>query len=61
LWGQSAASEDFQKAFDAANTGSRTTAKKAESGRKDNPKNSPKTLDNLFDLWVYGVSNTNSR
>jgi aminopeptidase N len=50
-WGQAAASEDFQKAFAAISGGnSRTGKKKADAG-----KNSAKTVDSLFSLWVYGV------
>jgi aminopeptidase N len=45
-WGQAATSEDFQRAFEAGNAG-----KKARNGK------SKTTLDNLFDMWVYGISN----
>jgi aminopeptidase N len=55
-WGQAATSEDLQKAFDA--TGNRSPAKKSASRGKNNAKNGPKPLDNLFDLWVYGIANT---
>jgi hypothetical protein len=58
-WGRAAASEDLQKAFDAVNTGNGSTGKEGgASKRKKNSKNTPKPLDNLFDLWVYGVPNT---
>jgi aminopeptidase N len=62
-WGRAATSEDLQKAFDAANTGNRGTGKKVGApGRRNNPQNSPKTLDSLFDLWVYGIiPNTKSK
>jgi aminopeptidase N len=65
-WGHMASSEDLQKAFDAENTGNRSAAKKGDgaSGRKSkksNAKNTGTPLDNLFDMWVYGISNTTSR
>jgi hypothetical protein len=70
-WGKAAASEDLQRAFDAADTGSVNTGspgtgkKDGASGRRNNrksgAKNSAKPLDNLFDLWVYGISNTTPR
>jgi aminopeptidase N len=49
-WGQAAASEDFQKAFSAIGGGNPRTGKKPAA-----LKNSAKTLDNLFSLWVYGI------
>lgn len=52
LWGQAVTSEDFQKAFEAASGAGRSTGKK---GGVSAPKKGPKTLDNLFDLWVYGI------
>jgi len=51
-WDQAATSEDFQKAFEAINRGNRTTGKKGVVAVR---KNGAKTLDNLFDLWVYGI------
>jgi aminopeptidase N len=61
-WGQAAASEDLQKAFDGVDTGHPETEKKDNaSGRKKNAKASQKPLDNLFDLWVYGLPDTNSK
>jgi aminopeptidase N len=57
-WGQAAASEDLQKALDAANTGSKGGAAEHKKASKSKDKNAPKTLDSLFDLWVYGVPNT---
>jgi aminopeptidase N len=58
-WGRAATSEDLQKAFDAVNTDNGSTGKEAgASKRKKNSKNTPKPLDKLFDLWVYGVPNT---
>lgn len=61
-WGRPAASGDFQRAFDAVNTGDRGAGKKDDpAGRRNKPKNSPKTLDKLFDQWVYGISDTKSR
>jgi len=60
-WGQAATSEDLQKAFDAVNTGNGSTKKEGSaSRRKKNLKNTPKPLDNLFDLWVYGIPNVRS-
>jgi aminopeptidase N len=52
-WGQAASSEDLQKAFDAEDAGASAAPKKGGSKRKA----SPKPLDNLFDLWVYGIPN----
>jgi aminopeptidase N len=52
-WGQAAASEDFQKAFAAISGGNSHTGKKKGA---EAAKNSAKTLDNLFSLWVYGIS-----
>jgi hypothetical protein len=66
-WGHTAYSEDLQKAFDAVNTGNRSTAKKGDgaserkSSRKSSAKNTGTPLDSLFDLWVYGIPNTTSR
>jgi aminopeptidase N len=61
-WGRAAASEDFQRAFDAVDTNSGTRGRKnAGAEGKQNRKNSPKTLDGLFDLWVYGVTDTKSK
>jgi aminopeptidase N len=58
-WGRAVTSEDLQKAFDAVDKGNGTTGKEGSaSRRKKNPKNTPKPLDNLFDLWVYGIPNT---
>jgi hypothetical protein len=60
-WGQAAASEDLQKAFDAVNTGSHVADKRSGGGGKGSKaseKNAPKTVDSLFDLWVFGVPNT---
>lgn len=52
-WGHAATSEDFQKAFEAEDTGSAPKRK----GRGKQAKNAVKPLDNLFDMWVYGISN----
>jgi aminopeptidase N len=61
-WNQTASSEDFQHAFGAMSLGKPNTGKKSGSERKNSgkkeQKNSPKTLDSLFDLWVYGMPNT---
>ncbi len=55
-WDRAATSEDIQKAFDAVNPGSANAGKEASAARrKKNPKNPPKPLDSLFDLWVYGI------
>jgi aminopeptidase N len=60
-WGRAAASEDLQKAFDAVNTGNGTAAKQASaSKRKKNAKSTSTPLDDLFDLWVYGIPKTRS-
>jgi aminopeptidase N len=60
LWGRAATSEDFQKAFGATSGGPNTGKKGGVSLRKNgkndkNGKTGAKTLDNLFDLWVYGI------
>ncbi len=55
-WGSVAASEDFQKAFDAANAG-HPDAGHSDKYEQKARKNNPKGLDNLFDMWVYGISN----
>jgi aminopeptidase N len=54
-WGHEATSEDLQKAFDAVNTAGRA------KGRKSNSKNGPNTLDNLFDMWVFGIASPKSK
>jgi aminopeptidase N len=54
-WGQEASTEDFQNAFDATKAGSRV------SGKAAGKKKAPKTLDDLFDMWVYGIVTTNSK
>jgi aminopeptidase N len=60
-WGRAAASEDLQKAFDAVNTGNATATQQASaSKRKKNAKSTSTPLDDLFDLWVYGIPNTRS-
>lgn len=51
-WGKAASSADLQQAFDAANTGVVPGGKKSTTRA-----NAEKPLDNLFDMWVYGVSN----
>ncbi|HEX3877828.1 MAG TPA: hypothetical protein VHW24_12630 [Bryobacteraceae bacterium] len=53
-WGQTASSEDFQRAF----AGVRGNRNRAGAGRSDksNPmKATAKNLNDLFDLWIYGV------
>jgi aminopeptidase N len=58
-WGRAAASEDLQKAFDAVSPSNASAGKKAGAARsKKNRKDTSNPLDNLFDLWVYGVPNT---
>jgi aminopeptidase N len=54
-WGQAVTSEDLQKAFDAEDAGKPPGASKKGGGSKR--KNSVKPVDNLFDLWVYGIPN----
>jgi aminopeptidase N len=62
-WGRAAASEDLQKAFDAVNTGAgKKGGAPARKGSRKNSANSTGTpVDNLFDMWVYGIPNTTSR
>jgi hypothetical protein len=50
-WGQSASSEDFQKAFAAISGGNPGAGKKGVAAGKNNAK----ALANLFSVWVYGV------
>jgi len=52
FWGQVVTSEDFQKAFGATSWGNRDAGKKSDAAAR---KKGPKALDNLFDLWVYGI------
>jgi aminopeptidase N len=52
-WGQAVTSEDFQNAFGGINTS--VNQNSGKKGRGAARKNSPTTLDDLFDLWVYGV------
>ena len=52
-WGQAAGSEDFQKAFAVISGGNPGAGKKGAAAGKNNAK----ALDNLFDLWVYGIPN----
>jgi len=54
-WGQAATSEDFQRAFEAGGAGSRNEGKKGASAVRNGK--SKTSLDNLFDQWVYGLSN----
>jgi len=58
-WGRTGTSEDFQKAFNAVNPGTPSTAKKGGKPGRKNSLNTllagPKALDNLFDMWVYGI------
>jgi hypothetical protein len=52
-WGKAATSEDFQTSFQVIGPGDRSSGKKgAGAARKSN---AAKALDNLFDLWVYGI------
>jgi len=62
-WGGEATSEDLQKAFDAVNTGAgkKGGAPARKGGRKNSAKSSGTPVDNLFDMWVYGIPNTISR
>jgi aminopeptidase N len=58
-WGRAATSEDLQKAFDAVDTGNGSAGKDSSaSRRRKNPKTAGKPVDNLFDLWVYGIPNS---
>ena len=54
-WGQTATSQDLQRALDGVDTGNRSTDK------RKTPKTATKPLDNLFDLWVYGIPNADSK
>jgi aminopeptidase N len=58
-WGQAATSEDFQRAFEAgaADSGNagRNEGKKGASGPRNGK--SKTTLDNMFEMWVYGIAN----
>jgi aminopeptidase N len=60
-WGKAATSEDLQKPLDAAASSSRSAGKNGGASRRRNrtnsATNSPTDLDNLFDLWVYGIPN----
>jgi aminopeptidase N len=60
-WGQSATSENLQKAFDAVNSVKSSAAQEAKNSRKSKVKNGETPLDNLFDLWVYGMLVTKSK
>jgi len=61
-WGQVATSQDLQMALDGVDTGNRNINRKGDAPmRKGNAKTAAKPLDNLFDLWVYGLPNTDSR
>ncbi len=54
-WGHAATSEDFQRAFaPGGGAGRKDAGKKGESAARKG--NSKTTLDNLFDMWVYGIS-----
>jgi aminopeptidase N len=52
-WGRAAGSEDFQSAFEAANTRSPNADKKGAAGSRANVS---KSLASLFDMWVYGIA-----
>jgi aminopeptidase N len=57
-WGQAATSEDFQRAFEAVGAGSRSAGKTGKKGAPAARNGKLETsLDNLFDMWVYGISN----
>jgi aminopeptidase N len=62
-WGGAASSEDLQRAFDASNKGAgkKGGAPERKTGRKNNAKNASTPLDNLFDMWVYGIPSPTSR
>jgi aminopeptidase N len=62
-WNRAAASEDLQRAFDAAHTstGKKGGATEHKVGRKGSAKSSGTPVDNLFDMWVYGIPNSTSR
>lgn len=52
-WHQAATSEDFQRAFYAAGANGRNAGGKGAAAPR---RNQPKSLDSLFDMWVYGVT-----
>lgn len=58
-WSQSATSEDLQRAFDAVNQ--KGAASGSRKNHKGGAKDSSTPLDNLFDMWVYGVLSPQSR
>lgn len=62
-WGHAATSEDLQKAFAAAggSAAKKSAAPEAKSNRKAKGRDGETTLDNLFDLWVYGMLVTKSK
>jgi aminopeptidase N len=57
-WGQAATSEDFQKAFAGLGRDNPGTGKKGGGATR---KSSASSLDNLFDLWVYGIPSGNAK
>lgn len=59
-WGKTAESENLQNAFAGAHAGRGNAAGEKhgsphKNNGKDLSKNAPKTLGNLFDVWVYGI------
>jgi aminopeptidase N len=63
-WGQLVTSFDLQKAFDAVNRNPAPQGKERPEGKeskKSKVKNGETPLDNLFDLWVYGMLVTKSK
>lgn len=64
-WGQAATSGDFQAAFDAV-AGGRSPDNGADDkrgfarGSRSKAKSSPRSLDNFFDMWVYGNTDTDT-
>jgi aminopeptidase N len=61
-WEQAATSQDLQRALDGSDASNQNTDKKSgASGSRKNQKGTAKPLDNLFDLWVYGIPNSDSK
>lgn len=53
-WGQAATSQDFQRVLIASSRGNRSAEPKKHGAAER--KNGIKAVDNLFDLWVYGIT-----
>jgi aminopeptidase N len=60
-WGQAADSEAFQNAFRSVYSGDRNKHAKPTRSHKGSADPQETPLDELFDLWVYGVVSGNSK